>query len=174
LHIAAAILRRADEIVLVRQAAPGEQAFWALPGGVIEDGELVPEGLVREVREETGLTIADPVRLAFVVQIDDRRGVVSSRLGTEHGYTATVWTFEAENWRGGLCPADPDGFVAEARFVSLQDAIARLERTAWLSTTASFLRGDVEAGSVRFERRYPDGDIELVSSVLFQAPRAAM
>jgi 8-oxo-dGTP diphosphatase len=31
------------------------EAYWILPGGVLEPGESVPEGIQREVREETGL-----------------------------------------------------------------------------------------------------------------------
>src|SRR3954469_13500777 len=31
---------------------------WLLPGGGIEKGESLTEGLVREMREETGLTVA--------------------------------------------------------------------------------------------------------------------
>jgi ADP-ribose pyrophosphatase YjhB (NUDIX family) len=45
-------MRREDAVVLVHQGPPGAE-FWALPGGVVDDGELVPEALVREVREET-------------------------------------------------------------------------------------------------------------------------
>ena len=35
---------------------------WAPPGGILEHGELPTEGVVREVREETGLMVT-PVRL---------------------------------------------------------------------------------------------------------------
>ena len=31
------------------------EAYWILPGGVLEQGEPVPEGIRREVKEETGL-----------------------------------------------------------------------------------------------------------------------
>jgi len=34
---------------------------WLLPGGTLHDGETLREGLVREVREETGVDV-DPVR----------------------------------------------------------------------------------------------------------------
>jgi 8-oxo-dGTP diphosphatase len=35
---------------------------WALPGGALEPGELPPDGVIREVREETGLQV-EPERL---------------------------------------------------------------------------------------------------------------
>jgi ADP-ribose pyrophosphatase YjhB (NUDIX family) len=152
-------------VLLIRQAAPGEKPFWALPGGVVEDGELVVEGLAREVLEETGLTIVPPLRLAFLVQIDNRRPEqLHASRGPGTGYLATVWTLESE-WRGELVPADPDGFVVEAEFVPLAHAIERLERTRWLGWTASYLRGDLEAGSAVFERWDADGSVQTVASV---------
>lgn len=55
---------------------------WVTPGGRLEEGETVQEGLEREVREETGLDIADPV-LTRIVQEDltDGRRI-------HHGYFA--------------------------------------------------------------------------------------
>ena len=38
---------------------------WDLPGGHIHKGESTKTGLIREVREETGLTIKDPKQLQF-------------------------------------------------------------------------------------------------------------
>jgi 8-oxo-dGTP diphosphatase len=163
LHIAAAIIRRGDEIVLVRQGAPGEEPLWGLPGGVLEDGELVLEGLSREVLEETGLEIAEPLRLAFVVQIDNRRPEQLHRSrGRGSGYLATIWTFEVDTWRGELAPADPDGFVFEARFVPLAEAMERLAEVPWHGYTVRYLRGEVEPGSLHVERWHADGRIEVV------------
>jgi 8-oxo-dGTP diphosphatase len=153
LHVAVAIVRRGSEILLVHQAAPGEQPFWALPGGVVEEGELVTEGLAREVLEETGLRIATPARMAFVQQIDNRRPeqmLDSPRFGS--GYPVTVWTFEIEEWDGDLEPKDPEGLVFQAEWVSVSEANDRLDVVAWLSLTGSYLRDEVATGSLRLER----------------------
>ena len=38
---------------------------WDLPGGHVHEGESAKAGLIREVREETNLTIKDPKQLQF-------------------------------------------------------------------------------------------------------------
>lgn len=156
-------MRRGDEVVLVRQGPPGEEPFWALPGGVVDEGELVPEALVREVLEETGLEIAFPTRLAFVRQTDNRRPVqlVESR-GPGVGYLLTVWVFEIDDWRGKLEVRDPDGVVFEACLIPIDDAVNRLRRTPWLELVADYLEGRVEPGSLHFERWHEDGRVEVV------------
>ena len=50
-----AIVYRGDKVLLARRRDSG---WWNLPGGGLELGETVDEGIVREVREETGLQVA--------------------------------------------------------------------------------------------------------------------
>jgi 8-oxo-dGTP diphosphatase len=162
-QVAAAIIRRGDEIVLVLQGAPGEKPFWGLPGGVVEPDELVPEGLAREVLEETGLTIHLPARLGYIRQIDNQRPArLTGHRGTGEGYVVTVWLFDVDSWDGEIGARDPDGVVQEARFVPVGEAVERLRRTHWLELAADYLEGAVEPGSLHFERWDEGGRTESV------------
>ncbi|HEX3049233.1 MAG TPA: NUDIX hydrolase [Aggregatilineaceae bacterium] len=50
-----ALVTDADKLLILENAyAP----YWELPGGLLEFDETLPSGLIREVREETGLMVA--------------------------------------------------------------------------------------------------------------------
>lgn len=57
---AKALIKNADGKVLVLQqsheAAVSNAGQYHMPGGIIEPNETIAEGLIREIREETGLT----------------------------------------------------------------------------------------------------------------------
>lgn len=57
-RVAAAVLVRGGKVLLARRAAHKSQAgLWEFPGGKIEDGETPQHALVRELKEELGLTV---------------------------------------------------------------------------------------------------------------------
>jgi 8-oxo-dGTP diphosphatase len=62
LAVSAAIIRD-GKVLIVRRARPRAHGVFTLPGGVVEAGETLHEAIIREVREETGLTI-EPLALA--------------------------------------------------------------------------------------------------------------
>ena len=62
LAVSAAIIRD-GKILIVRRARPPAYGLFTLPGGGVEVGETLHAAVMREVREETGLTI-EPLGLA--------------------------------------------------------------------------------------------------------------
>jgi 8-oxo-dGTP diphosphatase len=62
LAVSAAIFRN-GKVLLVRRARKPALNLYTLPGGAVEAGETLVEAAIREVREETSLSI-EPVALA--------------------------------------------------------------------------------------------------------------
>ena len=69
-------------LVMVRRAIEPGYGLWVVPGGFVDVGEKVEEAVVRETREEAGLTVR-VVRLLNVHSYRDSRTVVLSYI-TEH------------------------------------------------------------------------------------------
>jgi mutator protein MutT len=60
-------------VLLVRRGHEPAKGNWSLPGGALELGESLTDGVVREVREETGLTVK-PVELVELLDRIHREG----------------------------------------------------------------------------------------------------
>ncbi len=52
-----AVIVEGERVVLVRRAAEPMAGQWSIPGGLLELGETMRAGAVREAREETGLQV---------------------------------------------------------------------------------------------------------------------
>jgi ADP-ribose pyrophosphatase YjhB (NUDIX family) len=61
-----AVIVEAGRVLLVRRGAEPLKGHWSLPGGLLEVGESLTEGVKREVREETGLLV-EPVELIELI-----------------------------------------------------------------------------------------------------------
>jgi 8-oxo-dGTP diphosphatase len=159
--IAAAVVRRGEEILLVRQQGQTDPVeTWSLPGGVVESGELPTEALLREVREETGLILADVGRLLYVKTSVDPS---SASRGTTF-----VFDLEIGDPPSDLRPADPDGHVREARFFEVADAIARLRRLPrrmMREPLIAHLLGDVQPGALWLYNHGAGDEVTLIGMV---------
>ncbi|MGO9776525.1 MAG: NUDIX hydrolase [Terracidiphilus sp.] len=61
-----AVVVEAERVLLVRRGAEPLKGHWSLPGGLLEVGESLTEGVKREVREETSLVV-EPVELIELI-----------------------------------------------------------------------------------------------------------
>ncbi|MBD2780038.1 8-oxo-dGTP diphosphatase MutT [Xenorhabdus szentirmaii] len=59
LHIAAGIIKNSqDEIFITQRHVDSHMGgFWEFPGGKLEQGETPEQALIRELREEVGITV---------------------------------------------------------------------------------------------------------------------
>jgi 8-oxo-dGTP diphosphatase len=167
-QITAAVIRRGADVLLVRQQGPDDpEPFWGLPGGRVEEGELLPEALAREVREETGLEILDIGQLLYLAQLHNLGDVAQSQEGLPGPFRQfAVFVFEIRRWAGEISPADPDEYILEAQFVPPAEAIRRLDGVRWRiarEPITTYLRGGARPGTVWSYRRKPDGEDELIA-----------
>jgi 8-oxo-dGTP diphosphatase len=114
--VAAAVVD-ADRVLVVRRRDNGR---WEPPGGVLELGESIPDGLRREVREETGLTV-EPDALTGVYK-NLARGVVALVFRCHATGGVLKATAEAGDFRW-LQRDDLAALVTPAYAVRLTDAL---------------------------------------------------
>ena len=115
--VGAVVRDGAGRLLLIKRGHDPEAGRWSLPGGRIEPGETDAQALVREMREETGLTVLPGPLLGAV----ERPGPGGSVLDIRD-YAATV--------TGGTLAAGDD--AADARWVTAAD-VPRLPLTAGLA-----------------------------------------
>ena len=141
-HLAIAILRHEDSVVLVQQLGDDNEPFWVLPGGLVEAGELIADALMREVLEEAGVQVTMIAQLACLIQMDR----------PDHQSQTLLFAFEVGAWHGTLRSNDPDGEILAVELVPLAEAICRLAgKGGWPGMQTSlltYLRGDVPAGTI--------------------------
>ena len=105
-----------DGLVLVGNRRRDRSVEWTPPGGVIDRGESIREGLAREVFEETGLTVAAWADLRYSVVVE----------APQLGWRLRVEAWETVEVTGDIVVADPDGIVEEVRQVAGVEALTLL------------------------------------------------
>ena len=137
LAVSAAIVR-AGKVLLVRRARAPSSGLYSLPGGVVEAGETLHEAVMREIREETGITI-EPIGLAGF-----REAIVRDRENRVERHFV-ILPFAAR-WIAGEAQLNEE--LSEARWLEPGE-IASLPTTPGLAeiVTAAFERLHAISGS---------------------------
>lgn len=113
------LINQYNQVLLIQR---DDSRTWAPPGGALDAGELPNEGVVREVKEETGILVM-PVRLALVQFLPITP------------YPILSFTFRCLQRGGNIEPSDESpqvGFVAMNELPRSMSTFhrGRLERTA--------------------------------------------
>ena len=114
-----AVIVQNARVLLVRRGTEPLKGHWTLPGGMLELGEALTAGTVREVREETGLDV-EPIEL---IELLDR----VHREGERVRYHYVIADY--------LCRVTG----GELRAASDADAVRWVERSEWSSHSALVL-----------------------------------
>ena len=134
---ARALILHQDRLLLVNAYPDAHLGLWCAPGGGCEAGQSLPQNLVREVMEETGLTIAvgPPV-------------LVNEFHDPDTGFHQIDLFFRCTLVSGDLDDAwvDPEGVVTDRRFFSRTELAAghirfkpdSLPDAAWGSACAHY------------------------------------
>jgi ADP-ribose pyrophosphatase YjhB (NUDIX family) len=96
--------------LLIRRGSEPLKGEWSIPGGMLELGEELAEGVRRELKEETGLEV-EPLE---IVAAFDR----ITREGTRVKYHYVIVDYVCRRKRGRLKPASD---VVDARWVRRED-----------------------------------------------------
>lgn len=109
------ILEKGGKILMGRRHVDPDKADsafrsageWCLPGGKMEWGETFEEGAIREVKEETGISIKNPE----VISVHNCKN--------EHAHFMTVGLV-AHEWEGEASVMEPDE-ITEWQWFALED-----------------------------------------------------
>lgn len=118
--VGSALIESDAGLLLVANRRRDGAVDWTPPGGVIDDGESVLDGLTREVEEETGLRVTEWTPPVYRLRAE----------AAEAGWLMNVQVHRALAYDGHLRVEDPDGIVVDARFVPADECSAVLA-TSW-------------------------------------------
>ncbi len=107
-----ALILHQDRLLLVNAYPGGSSDLWCAPGGGVEAGQSLPDNLIREVYEETGLTVAVDGPALVNEYHDPATGFHQVEVFFRCTLTAGVLT---SGW------TDPEGVVTDRQFFGRSD-----------------------------------------------------
>jgi 8-oxo-dGTP pyrophosphatase MutT (NUDIX family) len=118
---ARALILHEDRLLLVNAYPGGRSDLWCAPGGGVRPGRSLPENLIREVHEETGLTVT----VGAPCLINEFHDPASGFHQVDLFFRCTIASgILSDDWR------DPERVVTQRRF---------------------FTRADLDLGRIRFK-----------------------
>jgi mutator protein MutT len=121
--VSAVVFDDDGRVLVVERGKPPAEGSWSVPGGRLEDGETMAEGVAREVKEETGLE----VEVGALIEVLERTS--GERRYRIHPHVARV--------TGGTMVAGSD--ARAARWVT-DDELAALPTTEGLAEVVAKAR----------------------------------
>jgi 8-oxo-dGTP diphosphatase len=126
--VAGAVIEGPEGVLLVQNRRRNGSHDWSPPGGVVDQGESVIEGLAREVTEETGLVVTRWEGPIYDIEV----------VAPDLGWRLRVESFRALEYRGELVVDDPDGIVVDACFVTPDVCLGHLRSASrWVGEPLS-------------------------------------
>jgi 8-oxo-dGTP diphosphatase len=109
-----------ERVLLVQRGHEPSKGKWSLPGGILELGESLAQGVVREVLEETGLVVETIELVELIDRVQRESGLTGERV--RYHYVIADYLCRVV---GGALQAASDA-----------DAVRWVERAEWNSHSA--------------------------------------
>jgi 8-oxo-dGTP diphosphatase len=129
--------------ILLQDRVKEDWRGYALPGGHVEPGESFVGAVIREMKEETGLTVLDP-RLAGVKQFPTENGRYVVLL-----FKATRWSGELRSSEEGRMEWIRYGDLSKAKTVDDLGDLLKVMNTPELTEFQYLVSGDEWTVSIR-------------------------
>ncbi|MDV2581786.1 NUDIX hydrolase [Alkalibacillus haloalkaliphilus] len=120
-----------ENILLVKEHHGG----WVFPGGQVEIGENLEDGVIREVKEESGIDVV----VSHLVGVYSNTGVHKWHDGVTDVPTKVMFDFVCEPIGGELTTSDE---TTDSRWVPKNDVLDWIETSAIRTRYQSYLDGE--------------------------------